>query len=360
MSFKNPESIPFLTGPKSFNPNRISVSDILRNRRVHFISIFGLFLTGVVFILRSSNSHTTIASWLQSTPDTWPHHEKYAYCTFLGPYTPSDEERRDEDVYFVGARMHAYQLLHDPQTRTTHSIPFLVLVTSQVEQEKRDQLTKDGATVIEIPQVAVPEWIHPGRARWSNVLDKLNVFKLTDFDKVLLLDLDMAIVKPLDDVFRDPAAAVSTNLGLLSRTVADEPSQPQSYVMAGYSGLFDQYHNMKLLQPENLSAGFVVLRPSLEFFDYYMAVAQLEGRFRGTLPEQDLWNYVHSPLNSNMPWKSLDPKWHGVSAVYRDYENGIAVLHAKFWDCQRDLMLCAFLKKRRQAMFDYWEEVGTK
>ena len=68
-----------------------------------------------------------------------------------------------------------YQLLHDPETRTNTSIPFLVLVTEDVSQDKRDRLTKDGATVIEIGEI-VFDWIKPRRSRWKHVIDNLNVF----------------------------------------------------------------------------------------------------------------------------------------------------------------------------------------
>lgn len=40
------------------------------------------------------------------------------------------------------------------------------------------------------------------------VMDKLHVFELVDFKKILLLDTDIVIVKPLDTIFDEAAADV--------------------------------------------------------------------------------------------------------------------------------------------------------
>ena len=52
------------------------------------------------------------------------------------------------------------------------------------------------------------DWIKPGRERWMRVMDKLHVFELVDFKKILLLDTDIVIVKPLDTIFDEAAADV--------------------------------------------------------------------------------------------------------------------------------------------------------
>ena len=68
-----------------------------------------------------------------------------AFATFLSATgssaaTPEKEEEDDADIYFVAARVLAYQLLHAPETRTTERTPFIVLVTPDVSQPKRDRL----------------------------------------------------------------------------------------------------------------------------------------------------------------------------------------------------------------------------
>lgn len=55
----------------------------------------------------------------------------YAFAAFLA--APSMNTKDDsDDLYFVGTRMLIYQLLHDPETRTNNSYPFVVLATQDV------------------------------------------------------------------------------------------------------------------------------------------------------------------------------------------------------------------------------------
>ena len=75
-----------------------------------------------------SRNYAPSSSPLKSTP---PH--RYAFSAFLAaPAEESDDD--NEDHYFVGTRMMIYQLLHDPQTRTNNSYPFLVMVTVDVSR----------------------------------------------------------------------------------------------------------------------------------------------------------------------------------------------------------------------------------
>lgn len=100
----------------------------------------------------------------------------FAFCIFLA--VKADLREDEEDVYFMGARMLIYQLLHDPETRSKANIPFIVLVTAAIEMKKREQLELDGATVIQVPSLKF-NWIKPGRPRREHVLDKLHVFTFT-------------------------------------------------------------------------------------------------------------------------------------------------------------------------------------
>lgn len=282
-------------------------------------------------------------------PSTVPlAHSKYAYCTFLSPDTQATGNSLDnEDHYFTGTRMLIYQLLHDPVTRTTSSIPVIVLVTTDVPQSTRDRLTKDGATVVEVSPLSF-DWIKPGRERWMRVMDKLHVFELVEFEKILLLDTDIIILKPLDAIFDEAAADVLPNLGKAAQIHADEAPQPPTYLMAGIGDSS---------KAKGLNAGFVLLRPSLEIYHHYLSIAAIEGRFDGAWPEQDLWNYVHSP-DGNMPWKPIPPHWTANSPTYQDYENGISSVHEKYWRCEWDQKLRAVLLKSRFEMEGYWKGIG--
>ena len=243
---------------------------------------------------------------------------KYAYAAFLSERN-QDSKSEDEDYYYQGTRMLIYQLLHDPATRTNNSIPFVVLVTDKVEQWKRDQLVLDGAIVHEVEPINIA-WLRPGRVRWTRIMDKINVFKMLQYEKVLLLDCDTVVVRPLDGVFNDPKAQVQHNKGNPKHVKSDEAPQPSQYLMAG-NGNTNVHTDYPTPRSGKLNGGFILLGPSLEAYNYYMSVLNIENRFDSASMEQNLWNYAHR-LNGNMPWQQVDPDWIINNPTWKDYISG--------------------------------------
>lgn len=251
----------------------------------------------VLFIFYISD-HTPIVSSTPSTQqllDVSPPNtlsttrSKYAYATFLSELDDEVTQKDQDDVYLTCTRMLAYQLLHDPETRTNTSIPFVVLVSPGVPQAKRQRLTNEGAIVVEFPSINM-DWMKPGRERWKHVMDKLNVFQLLQFEKVLLLDSDVVIFKRLDGVFQDPATEIMTNLGKEENVKDDEGVQPSRYLMAADTApVGGSNHKWPAARSGILNAGFVIIHPSIEVFEHYIAVANIEGRTPGTAPENNLW-----------------------------------------------------------------------
>ena len=115
---------------------------------------------------------------------------KYAYATFYVEDAPEEEE----DRYLICIRMLNYQLLHDPATGINTSIALVVPVPPSVSPSKRARLQSQGATVVEVSATNFT-WMKPGRERWAHIMDKLNVYRLTQFKKVLLLDSDIVILR---------------------------------------------------------------------------------------------------------------------------------------------------------------------
>ena len=83
-----------------------------------------------------------------------------------------------------------------------------------------------------------------------------------------------------------------------------------------------------------INSGFYVFRPSQPLFDYYMGLMQVEHKFEGRFPEQDMFNYAHR-REGNMPWHSLQWTWNVNWPGVRDYEAGIKSFHGKYWDPKR-------------------------
>jgi len=123
--------------------------------------------------------------------------KNYAYTTFLAPAWDLPENATDDDDnYYTGTRMLLYQLVHDPKTRSPNKYPFVVLVTADVPQSKRDRLTLEGAIVKELE--AVPPLQHETRKAWKDVITKLRLFEMVEYDLVAFFDSDHILTRPMD------------------------------------------------------------------------------------------------------------------------------------------------------------------
>lgn len=198
------------------------------------------------------------------------------------------------------------------------------------------------------------------RKQWQDVLTKLRLFEQIQYDKMLFLDSDTLITKPMDGIFDDDAAQVQPNLGDTGEktTRADEGPQPETYLFAGNAGSGGYAHVYPPPKGNNLNAGCMVFRPSLDLFEYYMRLVKLTDRYNPRTPEQSLWAYAHR-RDGNMPWKQLHHDWNVNWAVYADKEHGIASLHSKFWELDHDKELRDFAMKIRWMMEGFFEGAGA-
>lgn len=81
-----------------------------------------------------------------------PTTSKYAFATFLATNAGDvNGSHSNSDHYYTAARILAYQLLHAPETKS--DLPFIVLVTPNIGDARRKQLTQDGAIVWEAAPV---------------------------------------------------------------------------------------------------------------------------------------------------------------------------------------------------------------
>ncbi|KAF2769551.1 nucleotide-diphospho-sugar transferase [Teratosphaeria nubilosa] len=283
----------------------------------------------------------------------------YAYATFLaGPYEPELIDDIHRDKYFIATRILAYQLLHAPETRTQNHYPFIVLVTDDVPEHKRDRLRRDGAMVWEAPALD-SGWVKTEISTWQKVLSKLRLWQLTQFERIAFLDGDTVLTTPLDGIFEDRAVnerITNDNAGAIS---ADESPMPFSYVLAGVPEM-NAAHHFPPTDEQNdwpnvnyLNAGFFVLKPSLQLMQYYATLTAIPERFDPHLPEQNLLNYAHR-REGNMPWVQLDTRWNMHYPTVDDLKGGVASLHEKWWDpVNKDLK--PFLQSWRWRMEGYWE-----
>ena len=282
----------------------------------------------------------TPPSYLEANiPSTTDRPERLAYVTFLtgsntggeAELTPSaDADNLEDDKYFQAVRILLWQFIHKPETRTKHDT--IVMVTPSVSQARRDQLKKDGAIVhaVEFLHTVNDSWVQPEENRWQDLMTKLRVWEMTQYDRIVMLDGDSMLLRNLDAVFDDPGAQ------LLATKPSNQTGLPSTYLLAANSEVWDSRHSFPpthssgLKGPGYMNAGFFILAPSLPAFDYYKSLLNTPGSFDPQYFEQNLINYAHR-WDGPMPWREIAYTWNIRCPNDNDIAQGLTSLHEKWW-----------------------------
>ena len=118
----------------------------------------------------------------------------YAYVALLMGDSP----------YFLGALIFGYSL------RTVSQYDVVIMVTPDVPA-KQKEILKEYYIVIEIDFVQVDKALIKDydTNRFRDVFTKLQCFKLTQYQKIIMIDIDMLVIKNMDHLFDLPAPAAS-------------------------------------------------------------------------------------------------------------------------------------------------------
>lgn len=276
----------------------------------------------------SSDYHSTSAADLVLSP-------QFAYATLLSidESRPLDLDAED-DPMFVACRILAYQLLYAPETRSER-IPFIVLAVPGTSEAKKERLRLDGAIVLDIESLAVPAWIMDTGAvesRYAQMFDKLRLWELEEYDRVLFLDADTVLVRPLDQLFTSsPTQLSSTDHSKPDVSVA----LPEEYVFVAGLELNHDHHfpptEDDFYRRGYFNAGFFLLQPSRHMLAYYLSVLEQPYSFSEVAwMEQSLLNHVHA-RDGPMPFAILDPIWNVHFGSREDIDGGVHSLHTKWW-----------------------------
>ncbi|CRG86544.1 hypothetical protein PISL3812_03551 [Talaromyces islandicus] len=281
---------------------------------------------------------------------------RYAIATFLSEASSPDDSS-DEDYYFTAARILAYQVLHDPATKSNRTtIPFLVLVTDEVSDAKREQLQRDGAQVIHGGDIPLTRWTSTGATHWNNQFNKLRLLGMTQYDRILFLDADTILTRPIDGIFNEPQSQAAATSLLVERPKQirwEEGQPPAEYVFAARSdnGLTGQRdHPFPPKETDEFSAGFWLAAPSVELYQYFLNVMSQYPRFDPKTMDQALLNYAFR-RDGTMPWQELNYTWSASWPSMSDVEGGVASLHDRFWTSAPDSLKERWwgLKKKMEA-----------
>lgn len=277
---------------------------------------------------------------------------RFAYSTFLSPAwstsentTASDSASLD-DPYFVSVRLLNYQIRHANTTKTQlKNVPFLILALPNVPAHQVEILKDEGATIVPIEPLELPDAFDKDfieNSRFKDVLSKLRLWQLTDYGKILYIDADAFLLANLDDIFTDPdlGTPMKTRLGGRDSGQGDTDnaavSPPDTYLLAASADTYgDQTEWEEPGHVNYLCACFMLLTPSSALFDYYTSI--LGGPHappNAAYPEQDLLIYAHR-LDGPMPWKRIPIHWSSNDGEMNDelaLRGGVRSLHVKGWE----------------------------
>ncbi len=265
-------------------------------------------------------------------------------------------EAYDDTSYIDFTRVLTYQLLHDPATRLNNTIPFLVLVCSSLPAAHKERLRLDGATVIEATDLHLPGWIHTGVTRWKDQFLKLRLWEMVEYDRILYMDADTTLTGPIASIFDEEIVRLpATTLTFRKEAIrADEAPLPAEYLFTARSNnefTGQREHPFPPPPTSVFSAGFWIIAPSKEMFNYLMSVTGHRRRFDPTTMEQSLLNYAFRREGA-MPWIELGYRWSATWPNLKDLDGGVVSLHEKLqWEGPEELQRLWNEKKRKMDAF---------
>lgn len=314
-----------------------------------YISIVVFFILFQLFLWGSS---ARPPNELESTINTSNIQRRYVFATLLSVSVSKDTNNVLGTAFVQQVRVMLYRLYHDERSKMRTHIPFIVLVTKDIDQDTRDTLSHDGATIQEVERI-LPNWIKPGE-KYKDQFAKLHLLKKGEFvfffqknamvfdntteeyDLICYLDADTLITRRgLEDVFTDPATIEKPSKSDVANIEGEGPP-PASYVFAGQPEAYKLKHILPL-QGNYLNGGFWIVKPSISMFEYYMKILNSPNHFNAGFMEQALFNYVHRN-NGSMPWARLKPMWNVNYATVDDLIQDVITLHWKQWSDKDEVL----------------------
>jgi len=95
--------------------------------------------------------------------------------------------------------------LHAALRRTATPYPFVVAVASHIPRQVDAVLEQAGMLVRRIPETtAIPKHMIEGNGHWGRTFDKVHLFGLAEFSKLVYVDADMLVLANIDELFDKP------------------------------------------------------------------------------------------------------------------------------------------------------------
>ena len=194
--------------------------------------------------------------------------------------------------YALGALVLGYKLLQSRSPDLT-GIDLVLLHTPDVP-DSTVQMLREFWTLKEVDYVDAQRGLFFSSSRFDSVFTKLHVFGLVEYDKVVMVDLDVVILQCIDALFDEPPPAA------LHRSVMGNwPGyriDGRSFFAAAQQDAEAQVYPYG--QAGGINAGVMVLKPSRETFNdmiFEVTTPIHPERTPGAGPEQDYLSRYYAP-----------------------------------------------------------------
>ncbi len=118
--------------------------------------------------------------------------QKRAYITVLST-----------NEYLIGVLV-----LNESLIKVNSKYKLVVLINDNISEETISILKQNNIETIKINSIDLPEWIinknSSRHVNWNYTFDKLAIFELTQFEKIVFLDSDMFVRNNIDELFEKP------------------------------------------------------------------------------------------------------------------------------------------------------------
>ena len=187
--------------------------------------------------------------------------------------------------------------------------PLVVMVTEQVDDATRVLMARLGCTIREVPAWNVATGDQLAHSRVVHVYTKLRAFELVEYDRVVLVDTDMLVMRNMDELMELELApdtiAASPACTCNPNRIPTYPADwtPTACAYAAHARPLALTHTSPRTH-HLLNSGLVVLRPSIvqmhAMGDFVEARHDHITQYR--FPDQDLLADVYAGRYIPLPW----------------------------------------------------------
>ncbi len=210
--------------------------------------------------------------------------------------------------------------------RSGSEYPLVVMVTEDIDHPSRQLLVADGCSVRAVEALRPPCGLETNyaNARFAEVWTKLAAWRLTEFERVVVLDADMLVTRNMDEllslVLVDGAIAACHACRCNPNRIASYPASwtPQNCFYTHCRGV-DHTSEPELVD-NYLNGGLLVLTPDEAVFaDLMQTLARVGDLSRYTFAEQDFLNEYYRR------------RWHPLPYIYNALKT-LPFQHPSLWD----------------------------